>query len=410
MKSVQNIAAYSGFIFGLALMGPLKWLSIITIVLVAVWLLALYPYSFKLRAMPALMVLLFCAIGIGVLNSHDTSRALSVLERSASLLAFPVIALLGLNDKLKLKNPLIGLTAGVVLASLVAMVLATIRTMSTGSFYDPVHETHFVYHHFFHQNLSGPIGINAVYLAHAAVLSLLFVLNKWATNIGQLSKNHQTLLAILTAYLLLVILLCKSVMAFVCFVFILGLFLATHPAFKMIFKRYKLQGSVAFFAIIGLGVWVVYSKFQVFNFSFDVSDPYLRPLQIRLTIWQSALQKIGDSLWLGYGTGDSLAAIIAAYHEQNFTIGLNNSFNAHNTYFELWLQVGIIGPILFLLMIFNRLLLTLKNKAFLGVAAAFIIGFFSLSESVLLTHRGVALVCFCLFLLSETPSKAIIKK
>lgn len=407
MKAVKNIAAYSGVIFGLALMGPLKWLSIITIVLVAVWLLALYPYAFKLKTTPVVMLLLYVAIALGVFASHHYLRATNVLERSTSLLVFPLFVLLGLHHKLQLKNPLIGLTAGVVLASIIALVLATFRTISTGSFYDPVHETHFVYHHFFHQNLTKPIGVNAVYLAHAAVLSLLFVLNKWATDIGQLSKKHQGFLAALSAYLLIVILLCKSVMAFVCFLFILSLFLVIHPGFKSIFHRFKLQASVALTAVLGLGIWVVYSKFQVFDFAFDFSDPYLRPLQIRLAIWQSALQKISESPWLGYGTGDSLAAIIAAYQEKNFTIGLTNSFNAHNTYFELWLQVGIIGPLLFLILIINRLIRTLKSRAFLSAAAVLIIAFFSLSESVLLTHRGVALICFCLFLLSASPSKKL---
>jgi O-antigen ligase len=405
VNNLKNIASYSGIVFGFALMGPLKWLSIITIILVVIWLLTLYPYSFKLKTTPILTLLLFSCIALGVFTSHHNLRAGAVLERSISLFVFPLFLMLGLHHKLKLKNPLIGLTAGVMLSSLIAIVLATIRTISTGSFYEPVHETHFVYHHFFHQNLTKPIGVNAVYLAHAAVLSLLFILHKWATDAGQLSKKHKSILAFFALYILIVILLCKSVMAFVCFLFILILFIAFNPAFKAVFKRFKLQASIALAAMLGLGVWVVYSKFQVFDFAFDFSDPYLRPLQIRLAIWQSAFQKISAAPWLGYGTGDSLAAMIAAYQESDFTIGLTNSFNAHNTYFELWLQIGVIGPLLFVLMIVNRLITTLKTHAFLSAAAVLIIAFFSLSESVLLTFRGVAFVCFCLFLLSASSSK-----
>lgn len=398
---MRSIASYGGIVFGIAIMAPLNILSIVSIILGIVSLVVLFPFSFHRNKTALLMILLVAFMAIGIFFSEDLSRGYAVTERSLSLVLFPLLLLLGLHSKLKLKNPFIGLTIGVGISSFICLILASWRTITSGSFYDPVHETHFIYHHFYHQNLSGPLSINATYLAHATVLSALYLLQLLLSNFSNLSRRKSIAITVLFGYLLIILFLCKSVMAVIALIIGMAFFIFFHHGTKTFIDKHKFIALAFFTSLISISIWVAYSKFQVFDLRFDYANPFLRPLQIRLAIWQSALQKIAHSPFLGYGTGDSLQAMLESYSKNNFKIGIENSFNAHNTYLELWLQLGIIGPLLFILSLFTAFASGLKRNVLLQCCAVIIIGLFSLSESVLLTYRGIALTCFCLFLIDQ---------
>lgn len=401
MNSVRSIASYSGVVFGLAIMAPLNILSVVSIILGVISLIVLFPFSIHKNKTALFMILLVALMAIGIFFSEDARRASAITERSLSLALFPLLLILGLHAKLKLKNPFIGLTIGVVISSFICLILASWRTITSGSFYNPVHETHFIYHHFYHQNLSGPLSINATYLAHAAVLSALYLLQLLLSNVSKFSSRKTIAITALLGYLLVIIFLCKSVMAVIALLVGIGFFIFFHQDTRAFITRNKGMAFAFFTGLLSICIWVAYSKFQVFDLSFDYANPFLRPLQIRLAIWQSAWLKIADSPLLGYGTGDSLRAMLDSYSKNNFKIGLENSFNAHNTYLELWLQLGIIGPLLFILSLFTEFASALKRNVLLQCCAIIIIGLFSLSESVLLTYRGIALTCFCLFLTNQ---------
>jgi O-antigen ligase len=179
---------------------------------------------------------------------------------------------------------------------------------------------------------------------------------------------------------------------------VIGLLFWKQKEFQSIRRNFPRIFVALIIASIGLATWVAITKFQTIQIHFDPSDPYLRPFSIRLAIWQNALSEILADPWLGYGTGDSLGAMLSAYESSHFAIGTQNGFNAHNQFFELWLQIGILGPVLFLLMLVHGFILAWKANGWIRCSALIVFFMLSLSESTLMTFRGVCFLCFILFI------------
>ncbi len=106
-----------------------------------------------------------------------------------------------------------------------------------------------------------------------------------------------------------------------------------------------------------------------------------------------------NASWIfGVGSGDIHQIYRQAYEQGNFTLGLRESYNAHNQYLELLVGTGIVGLALYLGVLFNFIRETkLHNMA---LAFFILILLFSFSESFLVRSKGVFFFAFfyCLFI------------
>lgn len=69
----------------------------------------------------------------------------------------------------------------------------------------------------------------------------------------------------------------------------------------------------------------------------------------RVDIWTVAAQKIGESPFLGYGTGASNDILYEGYLQADLFSFAERRYNAHNQYMQIWLDVGLPGFCLLLL-------------------------------------------------------------
>ena len=96
---------------------------------------------------------------------------------------------------------------------------------------------------------------------------------------------------------------------------------------------------------VGIGVALIagfvlvpkeYNRFnEPLTFEYDFSknqDKDFTGLTIRLAIWHNAIPIIKENPVLGVGIGDSKAALVKNYFENNFTKGKTKKFNCHNQY------------------------------------------------------------------------------
>ncbi|MDG2370695.1 MAG: O-antigen ligase family protein [Flavobacteriales bacterium] len=115
---------------------------------------------------------------------------------------------------------------------------------------------------------------------------------------------------------------------------------------------------------------------------------------IRWKIWEKSVKLITKSVVFGYGTGDANAQLLKAYNEEPYLLRhiIKKRYNAHNTFFQLWIMIGFLGP----LIIFALLLFVLKKHQYsyfsVGLVLIFLINF--CLESMLERHAGVMIFTF----------------
>ncbi|MFH1259391.1 MAG: O-antigen ligase family protein [Elusimicrobiota bacterium] len=123
-------------------------------------------------------------------------------------------------------------------------------------------------------------------------------------------------------------------------------------------SKFNQKVRIALLLIIGLAlIWVLWTKFQqpgVYN---------------RLIWWQGALRMIGEHPWFGVGLG-GFGRLYLKYK----TAGLNSTY-AHNFYLQLASEIGIIGLLIFLWLIYRFWRFSPFSGIKIGIAAALIHNF-----------------------------------
>jgi O-antigen ligase len=125
-------------------------------------------------------------------------------------------------------------------------------------------------------------------------------------------------------------------------------------------------------------------------------------LQFRLLQWRFVKEIITEkNAWvLGLGPGDAQNALDAKYTAMDLYIGNGHGergflgYNTHNQFLESFLQNGLLGLLVFLLITFGliRMMWTINSAFFTGVCLLLIL--FSITESVFETQYGLMLYVF----------------
>jgi len=112
--------------------------------------------------------------------------------------------------------------------------------------------------------------------------------------------------------------------------------------------------------------------------------------------------------WNGFGLNASLSKLQQKEKFYNLYPGYGN-FNFHNQYVQVFAELGIIGFVILLFMLFLNIKNALKYKDFLHIAFAILMISLFLTESFLWRQRGVLffMIFYCLL---NTMNQSIIEK
>ena len=115
---------------------------------------------------------------------------------------------------------------------------------------------------------------------------------------------------------------------------------------------------------------------------------------IRWKIWEKSVGLIRQSVVFGYGTGDANAQLLKAYNEEPYLLRhiIKKKYNAHNTFFQLWIMIGFLGPLIILVLLFFILNKHHYSYFSIGLVLIFLINF--CLESMLERHAGVMIFTF----------------
>ena len=123
----------------------------------------------------------------------------------------------------------------------------------------------------------------------------------------------------------------------------------------------------------------------------------------RILIDYLALKEIKKSLPFGVGVGDRQEALNYQYKKVNFKAGLKANLNNHNQYLSEFLKTGVLGGILFIILVFQINVMAVKSNK-LALATSFLFTIACFIESYLYRQHGVIIFTFLipLFLTHRT--------
>lgn len=114
----------------------------------------------------------------------------------------------------------------------------------------------------------------------------------------------------------------------------------------------------------------------------------------RLAFWKAGIALIKENWLIGVGTGDVQMAFNKEYESSHSLLLPENRLRAHNSYLTSWISFGIVGFILFLLMIFLYLIRQLKERNLIGIMFILVAMSTFLIEDTLETQMGVSFFAF----------------
>lgn len=332
--------------------------------------------------MPALFILLL----LGQLYTENLKVGWTLIERSLSILLIP-FALISVSKLSLVQEKILIVTfIGIgLISSIYCISHQFFESYQAGSIYTNSETHHFLYNRFMHHRLSAPIKLHAVYFSLYIAMAITYIFHKILFRNLKL-KLRFGLVILLVFFSIMIFLLKSAIISFaLCLVLIIILW-------------QKLKGENGFYKILFLGLstiliilafFAVKSKMEFINLSYDMTDPHMGMLAIRLSIWENAMAIVQSYWLLGVGTGDADSALLSQYYQNGFIIGYENDYNCHNMYLQYWIGNGIIGVGLFItyLSLLLRKAIKYKNVVFIGFLIIFAL--FSFTESTIRVQKGM---------------------
>ncbi len=277
-----------------------------------------------------------------------------------------------------------------------------------------------IYHYFFHQtnkyffyhDLSGLIGMHAIYFSMYLSFCLFtltdYLVNNWYRSERWLKWTIMMLMGVLFGVVIL--LSSKTILLS------LLLFLSGFCIFYFLSNRKHWVSAlliIAANAIVIFALLVVPYTRERFRHAFETDfqfmregnyDIYYTGLSLRVVIWKLSVEIVRENnVWLaGVGTGDSQAFLDDKYRQYHLYTGnkaLNDNgylgYNGHNQYIQFLLCLGIVGLLYFILYLGIPAWTALRRRDYLFLAFVLFFAICCLTESILCRQKGV--VFYALF-------------
>ena len=256
--------------------------------------------------------------------------------------------------------------------------------------------------YFFSDRFSNPI--HPSYLSGYVLLSFVIVLESlFDKGISLLKKVIYTVMA---SIFLAVIYLLSSRAGF------LATFMVTVLYFFIRFRKkqlkwifYSFMGVLLFFIIL-IASTNDKIRYDISKITSDTLETSIEK-DVRYTIWRSSLNVIKENPVTGVGTGDVSSELKKEFKSLGYSYGYYEDLNAHNQFIEILLENGIIGLVLFLILLGYMIYIAIsQGNLIYGLFILMMIIFFFF-ETVLNRIAGVTFFPLFAFLLIylKSPQK-----
>lgn len=260
---------------------------------------------------------------------------------------------------------------------------------------------------FYNDNLGSAFGKQAVYFAwyvNSAICILLFGWNKIISDDQRFSFFGTVLLMILIG--IQILLASRTSLAIM---LVTLSFFGLYKVFKGTSKKKIILAFLSISLLIITTIFVfpkVLNRFKsIAQISYRLDNPnplnhfngtYSKDnwdgLSARLAIWECSWSAIKKQPLFGFGVGDVRNELKIVYHEKNFILGESQGYNTHNQFFDVFLTTGIVGLIVFTLVMFSILKISIQQKNLIITSLLIILILSMLTENILNRNQGVMIV------------------
>jgi len=343
----------------------------------------------------------FIFMAISLIYSNNITAGLDLMQRSLSLLFFPLIFIFVKEDASTVKKLFEFLLLGLLVSFFINFGIGVYHVflitkndiLSIQFSLDGINELLWSIRSGWSYFLRAEFSklINSNYIS----LYILLVLSYYLKNRIQ-NRKQLCIIFILFVYLFLL----ASIAAYVA-LFIISLLLIGGIKDKS--QKYTM-------ILIFILACIAFSQSpRVFDFYRNVThigyESTIKNTSIekaRLLTWDASFQLITEAPLLGYGIGDTNDVLIERYKELNYFENYNNQYNAHNQFLETFLQTGILG---FVVLISIFIVLGIRMNRSRNEVAVFIILIIALLfESMLVRFNGIVFFSIVIPLLLKKRS------
>ncbi|AXT57357.1 O-antigen ligase family protein [Aquimarina sp. AD1] len=347
-----------------------------------------------------LFPLYFIIMLFSLIYTDNIFGGLNLLQRSLSLLLFPVIFLFVKEDASSVRKLFDFLLLGLIISFFINFSIAISHSMSIikggfsleismadlNTFLDAIING---WNYFIGDEFSKLI--NPSYLS----LYILLVLSYYLKNSLD-TKLRTAIVLVLFLYLFLL----ASIAAYM---------ILTVMSLLLIFNISDKSRKHTMIIMFLLGILVFVNNPRVFDFYAKVKDfgmtmEYANSTseKARLLSWKSSAELIKEAPLLGYGIGDANDVLIKKYKELGYIYNFENKYNAHNQFLQTLLQTGVVG---LGVLIFIFVVLAIRMKRSRNEFSVFLILFVSLVfESMLVRFNGIVFFSIIMPLLLKKRS------
>ncbi|MCD4736680.1 MAG: O-antigen ligase family protein [Bacteroidales bacterium] len=375
--------------FSIPLYNPLASLSIAVITLN--WLVeGRFALKFKLlrsnrlRQSVLLFGLIYLIYLLGFLYAGDINAGLFELQLKLSLLLFPVIfASIDWNIlKGKSFRFFLSFIMGCFISSLMLVVRSFINYLSTG------HITEFFY---------GQLS----WYHHASYLSM-FLVFAIAILLFWIQKGKKVLPRLYTYFLLVyffsLTFLLSSKAGIICLAGVVTFYTFSWWYRKDWKSGFIFIGLAAIFFVVASLVFTKASgrfteaRQAITEQSQDTAAT--GSTAVRMLIWSSSLNIIKENLPFGAGTGSSAEFLLDEYKKEGIPAAIENNYNAHNQYLEIFIDLGLPGIFILLGIILISFIISVKYRGGLYFVFISMVAFNLIFESMFERQAGVVFYAF----------------
>ncbi|WP_299430994.1 O-antigen ligase family protein [uncultured Maribacter sp.] len=122
---------------------------------------------------------------------------------------------------------------------------------------------------------------------------------------------------------------------------------------------------------------------------------------LRLMSWDAALELIKENPIKGLGVGDTQIKLNEKYIKKGYATPLKQNLNAHNEFFQIFLESGLVGFLSILLILYSLFKFSIVNNkiVFFNMCFLFIITISFLFESILNRYSGISFFTFFYYII-----------
>jgi O-antigen ligase len=153
-------------------------------------------------------------------------------------------------------------------------------------------------------------------------------------------------------------------------------------------KRIMIYVTIALLFVLLFYKWSLF--IDILSHGRDLS----KSIDERLSLWKSSIEVIKNNWMFGVGVGDFQTALDKQNYIMGFDIGVDNRYNSHNQYLQIFASTGIFGFLSFLSIHYYLLRNKLKQKSFVIMSFIIIVSTQMMFESILLMLHGVYFFTF----------------